>query len=279
MCRFVAYLGRTSLILNEVIRKPAHSLVNQSKHAREGKTGLNADGFGVGWYDHRIDGLPGIYKSVQPAWNDFNLKHMLTKLSSTCFIAHVRASTVGDVGKFNCHPYMNKNFLFAHNGTIRGFREIKRELRKTLSDEAFDIIRGHTDSEHFFALLNDYWSSDATSCQVSQLSDAMTKALAKIASMRKQFSVPKHSTINCAFTDGINMVATRYSSDSNKRPPSLHYSFRAADGSAAGDAPADGVIIASEPLTDLVDAWHEVLENQMVIVDSELNVSLRPIEF
>ncbi|MEU0514345.1 hypothetical protein [Amycolatopsis sp. NPDC006125] len=36
--------------LDELLYKPANSLVLQSKHARLGAETTNGDGFGVGWY-------------------------------------------------------------------------------------------------------------------------------------------------------------------------------------------------------------------------------------
>jgi glutamine amidotransferase len=278
MCRFVAYLGMTSVVLDELIRKPVNSLVNQSKGARDARTPLNADGFGIGWYDHNTGDLPGIYKSVQPAWNDFNLKNMLQKLSATCFVSHVRDATMGSVSKFNCHPFFYKNLLFAHNGTIRGFDKMKRKMQEMLSDEAFDMIKGHTDSEHFFALLHDFLPQNVSSFQLSDLSVAVLKALAALTTMRQKLDLSNYTSMNCVFTDGCRLIATRYSSDSGKRPPSLYYSLRMADGSAAIDASAQGVIVSSEPLTDLVSAWHEVPENHMVLIDADLTLQLQSID-
>jgi predicted glutamine amidotransferase len=48
MCRFLAYRGEP-IFLDELVCAPAHSLVHQSLHAVEAKTGTNGDGFGIGW--------------------------------------------------------------------------------------------------------------------------------------------------------------------------------------------------------------------------------------
>ena len=272
MCKFIAYMGQHQLLLSDVIQLPANSLVNQTQCVGAAESELNTDGFGVGWYNHRVDGLPGIYKSVHRAWNDYNLKHLLEKLLASCFIAHIRAATEGDVMMHNCHPFASQNMLFAHHGSIRGFSKIKRKLREKLSDKAYSEILGHTDSEHFFALLNDCLPLGVTTYHVTQLSGAVAEALAVIASMREELSLSEHTTLNCAFTDGVNMVATRFSSDSCRPSPPLYYAFRSVD------APADGVIIASDPLTDLIPSWHEIPDNHMVLLDPALNLSLQPID-
>ncbi len=50
MCRFAAYLGEP-LLINEVISKPKDSLIKQSSAALESDVTINADGFGIGWYN------------------------------------------------------------------------------------------------------------------------------------------------------------------------------------------------------------------------------------
>ncbi|TIV20528.1 MAG: class II glutamine amidotransferase, partial [Mesorhizobium sp.] len=58
MCRWAAYLGN-AIFLEDVIAAPSHSLVIQSRQAREAKSPTNADGFGVAWYGDRPE--PGLY--------------------------------------------------------------------------------------------------------------------------------------------------------------------------------------------------------------------------
>jgi predicted glutamine amidotransferase len=38
--------------------------------------------------------------------------------------AHVRASSGTLVQRSNCHPFRHGNWLFMHNGSIAGFREL-----------------------------------------------------------------------------------------------------------------------------------------------------------
>ena len=73
MCRWLAYSG-TSVLLEELLYKPAHSLIDQSLHSKLGAETTNGDGFGVGWYGE--GGEPGLFKSVEPAWNDRNLREL-----------------------------------------------------------------------------------------------------------------------------------------------------------------------------------------------------------
>jgi predicted glutamine amidotransferase len=47
MCRWLAYSG-SRILLEELLYKPAYSLIDQSIHSRLGATTTNGDGFGVG---------------------------------------------------------------------------------------------------------------------------------------------------------------------------------------------------------------------------------------
>src|SRR4051794_18087485 len=73
MCRWLAYSG-SPVHLDELLFKPANSLVMQSKHSRLGAETTNGDGFGVGWYGALP--TPGIFRSTEPAWNDSNLREL-----------------------------------------------------------------------------------------------------------------------------------------------------------------------------------------------------------
>ena len=102
MCRFLAYRGEP-VFLSDLVCAPAHSLVHQSLHATEAKTGTNGDGFGLGWYGERPE--PGLFRDIRPAWSDENLKSLSAQVRSPLFFAHVRASTGTASTRANCHPF------------------------------------------------------------------------------------------------------------------------------------------------------------------------------
>ena len=285
MCRFIAYLGKTPVILNEILDAPENSLINQSRQAREGKLGLNADGFGIGWYDHAIDSEPGIFKSIQPAWNDHNLRHVAAKVRSTCFLGHVRASTIGDVNTFNCHPFSYKQFLFVHNGTIRGIEKIKRRLLGSLTDKSFNFIKGQTDSELFFAMLMDILYQNTQSFKLDSLYDAMLLSIKKINAMQRNLDAKYFSRLNTVLTDGKQLIATRYVSDEKEEALSLYYTIGDyVDTNNGGglmhqvEKSPGAILIASEPLTDYAKEWQEVPANHVIMVSEQLKLSIKPIE-
>ena len=149
MCRWLAYSG-SAVQIEEFLLKPKHSLVDQSLHSRLGAETTNGDGFGLGWYG--VGDTPGVFHSVEPAWNDRNLKDIARHLRSSLVFAHVRAATGGPIQQSNCHPFRHGNWLWMHNGLIREFATVKRDLVLAVDPSLYPEIEGSTDSEVFFYL-------------------------------------------------------------------------------------------------------------------------------
>jgi predicted glutamine amidotransferase len=284
MCRFIAYLGHP-LILDDVLYKPQNSLIKQSIHARENVEPLNGDGFGMSWYVHQIDNSPAIFKTIQPAWNDMNLKHLAPKIYSTCFLAHVRAASSGEVNLLNTHPFKHKHISFMHNGDIGGFKKIKRHLRHDLSDEIYHSIKGQTDSEHFFAVFLDLLYKKHLPFNANNAAMILREALTYIENLAKKNEIKEPTYINAVVSDGKSMVAIRYVSEADKKPLSLYYSlgsyYEYHDGSCHM-LPSNGnengaVLIVSERLSSHKADWHEVPDNHILLVDQTLNVEIEPV--
>jgi predicted glutamine amidotransferase len=72
-----------------------------------------------------------VYHSTHPAWNDRNLRELAAGISSPFFCAHIRASTGGAIQETNVHPFRHGRWLWMHNGLIREYHQVKRELQLT----------------------------------------------------------------------------------------------------------------------------------------------------
>jgi len=149
MCRWLAYTG-SPVLLTQVLYTPVHSLIDQSLHSRLGAETTNGDGFGVGWYDAAP--VPGVFRSIEPAWNDQNLRELAGHISSHLFFAHIRAAIGSAVQQTNCHPFRHGQWLFMHNGFIDGFAAIKRDLVLAVDESLFPEIKGQADTEVLFYL-------------------------------------------------------------------------------------------------------------------------------
>ncbi|CDZ88313.1 putative glutamine amidotransferase DUG3 (fragment) [Rhodococcus ruber] len=98
----MAYSGEPILV-EDLLFKPEHSLIDQSLHSHLGATTTNGDGFGIGWYG--IGSEPALFKSIDPAWNNHNLREIAGQIRTPLLFAHVRASTGTQVQRSNCHPF------------------------------------------------------------------------------------------------------------------------------------------------------------------------------
>ena len=91
MCRWNAYVGHP-LLMGELLYRTEHGLIDESLHSRMGAETTNGDGFGVGWYG--VDGStgPARYRSVNPAWNDANLREVAGRIMTPLLFAHIRGT-------------------------------------------------------------------------------------------------------------------------------------------------------------------------------------------
>jgi predicted glutamine amidotransferase len=149
MCRWMAYSG-DPILAEDLLFKPQHSIIDQSLHSRMGATTTNGDGFGIGWYGEGVE--PAMFKSIEPAWNDWNLREVAGQIRTRLLFAHIRASTGTPVQRSNCHPFRHDRWLWMHNGAIREFHNTKRDLMMALDPSLFLDIEGSTDSETLFFL-------------------------------------------------------------------------------------------------------------------------------
>ncbi|MEM7294946.1 MAG: class II glutamine amidotransferase, partial [Pseudomonadota bacterium] len=160
MCRHAAYLG-PRISLARFALDPAHNMIDQAIHPREMRVGrINADGFGVGWFS--AEGVPGAYRNIQPIWSDSNLKDLGVALHSESWIALVRGASPGlGVSIDNTHPFSDDRWHFTLNGIITDFASTLRpEITARLNPERAGAIRGHTDAEFIFALLQQFAEED-----------------------------------------------------------------------------------------------------------------------
>jgi glutamine amidotransferase len=270
MCRWLAYSG-SPVLLEELLLKPAHSLIDQSLHSKLGATTTNGDGFGLGWYG--AEETPGVFHSVEPAWNDHNLKELAEHLTSPLVFAHIRASTGSAVQQTNCHPFRHGRWLWMHNGAIREFNSVKRDLAFAVDPSLYPLIEGSTDSELFFYLALSLGLKD------DPLS-AVERAVGFIEATGHAHGVEHPIQMTVATTDGDSVWAFRYSSERNSR--SLFYStdietLRAQypDHPVLHTLSAETRLVVSEPLGDLAGVWNEVPESSCGIVQQGQH-ELRP---
>jgi len=257
----MAYSG-DPILVEDLLFRPKHSLIDQSLHSRLGATTTNGDGFGIGWYG---DGpVPALFKSVDPAWNDQNLREIASQVRTPLFFAHVRASTGTPVQRTNCHPFRHGRWLWMHNGALRGFHETKRELLAAVDSSLYADIEGSTDSEALFFLALTFGLT------VDPFT-AVARAVGFVEKVGRDHGIDHPVQMTVATTDGESVWVFRYSSEGNSR--SLFFSTKVAslrqlhpEVEVLHRLSEEARFVVSEPLRDLPGAWNEVPESSAGVV-------------
>jgi len=119
MCRHAAWLG-PSRSLSSLIFEPDQGLLRQAYAPRMQRFGsVNADGFGLGWYDPSLP-EPVRYRRSIPIWADSNLPGIAGVARSSCLMAAVRSATVGmPIEESATAPFADGIWLLSHNGRVR----------------------------------------------------------------------------------------------------------------------------------------------------------------
>ncbi len=244
-------------MLEDALYSPAHSFIDQSMHAHLGAEPTNGDGFGIGWYDEAP--TPGVFRSIEPAWNDRNLRELARHISSGHFFAHVRAAIGSAVQQTNCHPFRHDRWLWMHNGFIAELSTVKRDLVFAIDPSLYPEMAGQTDSEILFLLALSLGLEDDPP-------GAVARAIGLVEDRGHRLGVryPFQGTI--ATTDGHRIWAFRYSSEHKSR--SLFYSKHIPtlrllypEREVLHHLSDDARLIVSEPIGNLPGAWNEVPES------------------
>ncbi len=265
MCRWMAYVGEP-IRASELLLHSKHSLVAQSLDSPLGAETVNGDGFGFGWYpDTGSRDAPGIFRSIEPAWNDQNLREIASAVTTPLFFSHVRAAAGPPIQQTNCHPFRHENWLFMHNGLVANFGRVKRDLTFAVDPALYPLIHGTTDSEVLFHLALTYGLRDDPIA-------AVERAIRKVEQVGHDHDVqfPMQGTV--AVTDGSTIWGFRYSSQGQTR--TLFHSAEVAvlqqmypDVERLQTFGQHAQVVVSEPLNDLPGAFIEVPESTAVILD------------
>ncbi|MGW0363782.1 class II glutamine amidotransferase [Streptomyces sp. NPDC002990] len=268
MCRWLAYSG-SPMLLDSVLYRPEHSLIDQSLHARMGVESTNGDGFGIGWYsaDGTGDGTPAIFRDIAPAWSNRNLRELAGHVRSPLFFAHVRASTGSAIQQTNCHPFRHGRWMWMHNGVITDFHRLRRDLCMAVDPALFSCIEGSTDSEVMFYLAVTFGLDQDPPRAVARMAGLVER-------LGKEHGVAEPLQMTVAVSNGERLWAFRYSSQGRSR--SLYYSSKAKTVRhlypeleflrEVSDATR---LVVSEPLGNFPDVWNEIPEASYTVIPGD----------
>jgi glutamine amidotransferase len=263
------------------------SQVHRSLLAAENALGVQAnhhpDGWGVAFY---IDGAPHVTRSPTTAVGDALFRRLSGVVASETVLAHVRKATQGEKTVFNCHPFQHGRWVFAHNGDIPRFEDVRGALLELVDQRLRRFVMGDTDSEVvFFVFLSELRrAAGGARPELAHAMSAMRSTIKRVRELCDGRAEVDKSLLTLMATDGENLVATHGGKD-------LYYSTyktRCSDRghcpslSAACEAPStSGVvnhfIVSSEPLQG-ENVWLPLAPGDIVGVDRRMQISRSHLE-
>jgi glutamine amidotransferase len=116
VCRHLGWLGTPRSVASLMLDPPSGLLV-QSYAPRRQKHGLmNADGWGVGFFDQTVVRR---WRSAAPLWGDVSFASVAPVLHSGCVVAAVRSASIGmPIESTASAPFTDGHWLLSHNGLV-----------------------------------------------------------------------------------------------------------------------------------------------------------------
>ncbi|MEW5819635.1 MAG: class II glutamine amidotransferase [Cyanobacteriota bacterium] len=280
MCRLFGFKGKFPTKLSFFLVDASNSLAKQS--VLDSRNICNNQGWGIGFYQY---GKAYIQKRACCAYFDFNFRLLTDFVETNTMIAHVRDATVGDISDHNAHPFMYKNWVFAHNGTIVNFDKLKPGILNEIGITLANDIKGTTDSEFLFYLFITYLKKNIEDITIEEIPSNIIKkslheTLCHVIDLGKSINNNEEHKLNVIVTNGHTMVASRYNN-------SLYYAVRKealnnqvklykdrVNLNIELQCPDDNesIIVASEML-DIEDEWHEFKNGTILSIDDTLELN------
>jgi predicted glutamine amidotransferase len=201
---------------------------------------------------------------ARAAGSDLNLRELAGSIESPLFLAHIRASTGTPVQQTNCHPFRYDRWLWQHNGGIRDFATLRRDLLLAVDPRLFPSIVGSTDSELMFYLALTFGLRD-------EPVRAVERMVGFVESVGFQHGLQYPIQMTVATSDGERLWVFRYSTEHDSR--SLHFSTAIQtlremypENERFQRVSEEARVVVSEPFGELVGAWHTMPESSYGIV-------------
>jgi predicted glutamine amidotransferase len=234
----------------------------------------NPDGWGIAIFSET--GQATITKSPLKASGNELFDQTASSGVGRILVAHVRKASSGSNRLENTHPFEMDSWVFAHNGTIRNKEKIEKYIAPLFKDK----IKGDTDSERYFGLILSQFVRDGIrpdsekDTLVTSLSSAIKTVRDEIGGNGLNFLL-SNGRFLFAFKNGRQLYLLR------RDPVSVpEVQLQSKETSALlrwkKSAGEKAVLIASERLTT-TEHWDTIQENQLICVDSSLNVEKREV--
>ncbi|WP_294606582.1 class II glutamine amidotransferase [Roseovarius sp.] len=270
MCRLYAMHANEPTRVECGLVKAQNALMIQSKGDMMGYA--HGHGWGVADYP---DGVPMIEKQTWAAFHGEHFTRKAARIYARTVVAHVRRATVGGTSIENTHPFHHGRWIFAHNGTIPNFDEVRVRMLDHIDPLHRVEILGTTDSEHIFRYLMSLFLHHPERGLLEVVQQGLRQVLAWSAEIDPEARVG----LNIILTDGLHLIGSRYNRSlfSLRRDhvficgicgkSHVHHALR---------TPYRSLEVASEPVTS-EDDWIEVPDKTVFCVTDDYRLEQHPL--
>ncbi|MBA2405278.1 MAG: class II glutamine amidotransferase [Bdellovibrionales bacterium] len=277
MCRI---FGFRSVLFSKV-----HSSLVSAENALMGQSRRHPDGWGLVYY---IADTPHVVKSTVTAESDDLFRHVSGIVTSQTVLAHIRKATHGKLTILNTHPFQYGRWTFAHNGNIKHFDAVKKQLMNEVAKENQPYCLGETDSEVIFHILltsinklvEIHQPNPDMKLVMKGISNAVTRICEIVGELSiKETGIPSESYLTFVISNGPIMIAMNggmklfYSTHKKKCPERETCSSFApwCEAVAQGDMSVNHLIFSSEPLQG-ENIWKDLEPGEIVGVDARMKL-------
>jgi glutamine amidotransferase len=278
MCRLYAFRANEPTKVECTLVRAQNALLAQSRRDRRGKS--HPDGWGVAVYENEH---PDVERRAKAAYEDLHFNATAERLYAKTVLAHVRHATIGGPSLANTHPFAHGPWCMTHNGTVRGFLNLREQFLRETAPRFHQERLGTTDSEQIFLWLLSRMeeagiSADAHCADTQRLVEVFAAAIAEIARRSRATGAAEPAELNLNLTDGDVLLVSRWHH-------TLYWTYH--DGLTPCETCGvphvqhrDGleyraVIVASEPFSQ--EPWHEFPEESLMMVDERIEPHVQKI--
>lgn len=261
MCRLFAMSANEPTRIECSLVHAQNALMQQSQLDAEGL--VHGHGWGVA--DYR-NGLPLIEKQTWAAFHGEHFKKTAARVYAHTVVAHVRRATVGGTSIENTHPFQHGKWIFAHNGTVPHFLEVRDRMLPEIDPLFQNDIKGTTDSEHVFY----YLLTLRTRYPGMRLRKLVAIGLNRVRRWCEDVDPQAKVGLNIVLTDGFDLVGTRLGRTLwHLRRDQIYTCSICGRPHVHHDVGTDyrAVEIASEPISD--DNWEQFPDGVVYSVDED----------
>lgn len=269
MCRLYAMHANEPTRVECGLVHAQNALMAQSEGDMQGT--MHGHGWGVADY---ADGVPLIEKQTWAAFQGEHFQKAAARVYARTAVAHVRRATVGRTSVENTHPFHHGRWVFAHNGTVPNFEQVRMKLLEHMDPLHHDEIQGETDSEHVFRYLLSLFLRHP---EVG-LQEIVREGLDQIVAWCLAVDPTRPIGLNVILTDGDHLIGSRLNrSLVHLRRDHLHVCLVCGQTHVKHEPAITyrAIEVASEPVTQDED-WITIPNGSVFAATQDYSLDIRP---